>query len=118
MSDADGPDTGQRDTDPDSTDLPEQFRIRQDKRQRLLDEGHEPYPVTVARTHSLAEIRAAHPDLPADSSTGEIVGVTGRVVFARNSGKLCFATLQEGDGTQLLAMISLAGVGQEPLDAW
>jgi lysyl-tRNA synthetase class 2 len=118
VSDADGPDTGQHQTDPDSTDVPEQFRIRQDKRQRLLDEGHEPYPVAVARTHSLAEVRLAHPELPADSNTGEIVGVTGRVVFARNSGKLCFATLQEGDGTQLQAMISLAGVGQEPLDAW
>ena len=118
MSDADGPDTGQLDTDPDGTDVPEQFRIRQGKRQRLLDEGHEPYPVAVARTHSLAEIRAAHPDLPADTNTGEVVGVTGRVVFARNSGKLCFATLQEGDGTQLQAMVSLAGVGQESLDAW
>ena len=40
------------------------------------------------------------------------------MVFARNSGKLCFATLQDGDGTQLQAMISLAGVGQEALDAW
>ena len=40
------------------------------------------------------------------------------MVFARNSGKLCFATLQDGDGTQLQAMISLAGVGQESLDAW
>lgn len=118
MSDADGPDTGQREIDPEGADLPEQFRIRQAKRERLLEEGHQPYPVTVARTHSLADIRAAHPDLPADTSTGEIVGVTGRVVFARNSGKLCFATLQEGDGTQLQAMISLAGVGQESLDAW
>ena len=44
--------------------------------------------------------------------------MAGRVVFARNSGKLCFATLQEGDGTQLQAMISLAGVGDEALDAW
>ncbi len=44
--------------------------------------------------------------------------MAGRVVFARNSGKLCFATLQEGDGTQLQAMISLAQVGQESLDAW
>ena len=69
-------------------------------------------------TRPLAEIRAAHPDLPADTTTGEVVGVTGRVVFARNSGKLCFATLQEGDGTQLQAMVSLAGVGQESLDAW
>jgi lysyl-tRNA synthetase, class II len=40
------------------------------------------------------------------------------VVFARNSGKLCFATLQEGDGTHLQAMLSLASVGQEALDAW
>jgi lysyl-tRNA synthetase class 2 len=103
---------------PSTDDVPEQFRIRQDKRQHLLDQGREPYPVFVPRTHSLAEIRAAYPDLPADATTGVRVGVTGRVVFARNSGKLCFATLQEGDGTQLQAMISLAGVGAEELDSW
>ncbi len=40
------------------------------------------------------------------------------MVFARNSGKLCFASLQEGDGTQLQVMLSLAGVGQEALDEW
>lgn len=99
-------------------DLPEQFRIRQAKRERLLEQSHEPYPVDVPRTHTLAEIRQAHPDLPADAKTGEIVGVSGRVVFARNSGKLCFATLQDGDGTQLQAMISFAEVGQEALDNW
>ena len=71
-----------------------------------------------SRAHSLAEIRARYPDLPADTSTGDVVGVTGRVVFARNSGKLCFATLQEGDGTQLQAMVSLAGVGEDALEAW
>jgi lysyl-tRNA synthetase class 2 len=103
---------------PSTDDVPEQFRIRQDKRQHLLDQGRQPYPVFVPRTHSLAEIRAAYPDLPADATTGVRVGVTGRVVFARNSGKLCFATLQEGDGTQLQAMISLAGVGAEELDSW
>jgi len=102
----------------DAEDLPEQFRIRQGKRARLLDSGRQAYPVAVPRTHSLAQVRAAHPDLPADSATGEIVGVTGRVVFSRDSGKLCFATLQEGDGTQLQAMISLAGVGSEALEAW
>ena len=72
----------------------------------------------VPRTHSLADVRAAYPDLAPDTTTGDVVGVAGRVVFARNSGKLCFATLQEGDGTQLQAMISLAGVGQEALEAW
>ncbi|MFA5710660.1 lysine--tRNA ligase [Mycolicibacterium sp.] len=99
-------------------DLPEQFRIRQAKRERLLSEGHDPYPVVVPRTHSLAEIRAAYPDLEPDAQTGDVVGVSGRVVFARNSGKLCFATLQDGDGTQLQAMVSLASAGQEALDAW
>ncbi len=105
-------------SDTDSEDVPEQFRIRQAKRQRLLEEGRQAYPVAVPRTHSLAQIRAAYPELAADSATGDIVGVTGRVVFARNSGKLCFATLQEGDGTQLQAMISLAGVGADALESW
>ncbi|MCB9408823.1 lysine--tRNA ligase [Mycolicibacterium sp.] len=119
MSDADAPTADDRVT-PDSPgdDVPEQFRIRQGKRQRLLEQGHQPYPVAVPRTASLAQVRAAHPDLAPDTATGEIVGVTGRVVFARNSGKLCFATLQEGDGVQLQAMISLAGVGEEALQSW
>lgn len=99
-------------------DIPEQFRIRQAKRQKLLDEGREAYPVEVARTHTLAEVRQEFPALAADETTGTLVGVSGRVIFARNSGKLCFATLQEGDGTQLQAMISLDRVGQESLDAW
>ena len=117
MSEAETPEAVQSEH-PSTDDVPEQFRIRQDKRQHLLDQGREPYPVFVPRTHSLAEIRAAYPDLPADATTGVRVGVTGRVVFARNSGKLCFATLQEGDGAQLQAMISLAGVGAEALDSW
>ncbi|HET9874250.1 MAG TPA: lysine--tRNA ligase [Mycobacterium sp.] len=99
-------------------DLPEQFRIRREKRARLLAEGHDPYPVAVGRTHTLAQIRAAYPDLAVDTGSGDIVGVAGRVVFARNSGKLCFATLQEGDGTQLQVMISLAGVGEQSLQSW
>ena len=114
MSSADVPESGNSEPD----DLPEQFRIRQAKRERLIAEGRDPYPVVVPRTHTLAELRAAYPDLAADTETGQVVGVAGRVVFARNSGKLCFATLQDGDGTQLQAMISLNGVGQESLDAW
>lgn len=110
MTEAEAPDAGD--------DIPEQFRIRQGKRQRILSEGRQAYPVSVPRTHSLAEIRSAYPALKPDTTTGTVVGVTGRVVFSRNSGKLCFATLQEGDGTQLQAMISLAGVGPEALESW
>jgi lysyl-tRNA synthetase, class II len=100
------------------TALPEQYRIRQDKRARLLAEGRDPYPVAIERTHTLAQVRAAHPDLPVDTATDDVVGVAGRVIFARNSGKLCFATLQDGDGTTLQVMISLDKVGRESLDAW
>lgn len=99
-------------------DFPEQFRIRRDKRARLLAEGREPYPVDVTRTHTLAEVREAHADLPVDTATDDVVGVAGRVIFARNSGKLCFATLQDGDGTTLQVMISLDKAGRESLDAW
>ncbi|MGV9858872.1 lysine--tRNA ligase [Gordonia sp. NPDC003425] len=106
--------------DPSATDdqTPEQLRIRRDKRERILDEGRQAYPVSIPRTHSLAEIRAAHPDLEAGTETGQLVGVAGRVIFLRNKGKLCFATLQEGDGTQLQAMISFNGVGEESLVRW
>src|SRR5262249_33883335 len=65
-----------------------------------------------------AEVRAAYSDLTVNSATGDVVCVAGRVVFIRNSGRLCFATLQDGDGTRLQAMIGLANVGQQALDAW
>ncbi len=96
-------------------DLPEQLRIRRDKRARLLEQGREPYPVTVNRTHTLAQVRAAHADLETGQSSGEIVSVTGRVVFIRIGGKLCFATLQEGDGARLQAMFSLDQIGEQSL---
>ena len=99
-------------------DLPEQMRIRREKRERLLADGIEAYPVAVERTHSLAEVRAEWGELPVDAHTGVRVGVAGRVMFIRNTGKLCFATLREGDGTELQAMLSLDRVGAQALEAW
>lgn len=99
-------------------DLPEQMRIRREKRERLLASGVDPYPVELPRTHTLAKVRAAYSELPTDTATGDIVGVAGRVMFLRNTGKLCFATLREGDGTELQAMLSLNNVGEEALSAW
>ena len=99
-------------------DLPEQIRVRRDKRQRLLDSGQDAYPVSVPRTHSIADVRAAHPGLEPDTATGEIVSVAGRVIFVRNTGKLCFATLRAGGGAEIQAMLSLDKVGEERLAAW
>lgn len=99
-------------------DLPEQLRVRRAKYDRLVaDADPAPYPVGVARTHSLAEFRAAYPDLAAGTETGEQAGVTGRVIFVRNTGKLCFATLREG-GVELQVMLSLDRVGADSLAAW
>ncbi|GGM44713.1 lysine--tRNA ligase [Longimycelium tulufanense] len=94
------------------------MRVRRQKRERLLATGHDPYPVELPRTHTLREVRDAHPDLPSDTATGDIVGVAGRVMFVRNTGKLCFATLRDGDGTELQAMLSLDKVGAERLADW
>ncbi len=105
-------------TEPPESELPEQMRVRRAKRADMLDKGIEPYPVAVERTASLRQVRDRHPDLPPDSATGEVVSVAGRVIFMRNTGKLCFATLREGDGTELQAMLSLAAVGEEALAAW
>ena len=91
-------------------DLPEQMRVRRDKRDRLISSGREPYAVRLPVTHSLAQVRAAYPDLDIDVATGDRVGVAGRVIFQRNTGKLCFATLRSGDGTELQAMLSLTCV--------
>src|SRR3954466_11139263 len=95
-----------------------QEQVRRDKRARLLAEGREPYPVSVPRTHTLAEVREAWGDLEAGVETDQVVGVAGRIVFVRNTGKLCFATLQEGIGTRLQVMLSLGEVGEEALEDW
>ena len=114
-------------------DLPEQLRIRREKRARLMESGIDPYPVGVDRTISLRDLRekfvvvAEGEDvdkqegvtyLQAGEETDAEVAVTGRLIFMRNTGKLCFATLQDGDGTQVQAMLSLAIVGEESLAAW
>jgi lysyl-tRNA synthetase class 2 len=72
----------------------------------------------VPRTHTLTQVREAYGHLQTAEETQEVVGVVGRVVFIRNTGKLAFATLQAGDGTRLQAMLSLAEVGEQSLAAW
>ncbi|GAA2714561.1 lysine--tRNA ligase [Micromonospora olivasterospora] len=99
-------------------DLPEQMKVRREKRDRMLAEGVEPYPVGYPRTSTLAQVREKYAELPTDTATGDRVAVTGRVIFVRNTGKLCFATLRDGDGTELQAMLSLDRVGATRLEDW
>ncbi|MCF8535539.1 MAG: lysine--tRNA ligase [Rhodoluna sp.] len=96
-------------------DLPEQIAVRLAKRERLNELG-EAYPVSLPITHTIEQVRAAYPDLEIDVATGEKVSIAGRVMFQRNTGKLCFATLQAGGGERIQAMLSLDKVGEERLD--
>jgi len=102
--------------DDDDSFIPEQYRIRREKRDRLLAAGRQPYPVSVPVTHTIAEVRAGYPDLEPGTETDDVVGVAGRVVHLRNTGKLCFVTLTDGAGERLQVMLSLAEVGPESLE--
>lgn len=98
-------------------DLPEQMRVRREKRERLLASGRAAYPNHVPLTHSLREVRETFDPqgLEPDTGTGTVVTVAGRIIHQRNTGKLCFVRLREGDGTELQAMLSLSDVGEESL---
>jgi lysyl-tRNA synthetase class 2 len=97
--------------------VPEQMQVRLAKLERMRASGIDPYPVGFPRTATVAQVRAAHPDLAAGTSTGERAGVTGRVMLYRTGGKLCFATIRDGTG-DIQVMISLDRVGADALAAW
>jgi lysyl-tRNA synthetase, class II len=96
----------------------EQKAVRLDKRQRLLDSGVQAYPVAVGITDTIAAVRSRYAALETGEETEDVVGIAGRIVFSRNTGKLCFATLQAGDGSRIQAMVSLAEVGDDSLARW
>jgi lysyl-tRNA synthetase, class II len=96
-------------------DLPEQMLVRREKRQAFLARGDNPYEVETRPTHGIAELRARYGHLVADEQSGDTVTVVGRVIFVRVTGKLCFAKLRDGDGSEVQAMFSLAVLGEQPL---
>ncbi|QAY60019.1 lysine--tRNA ligase [Microbacterium protaetiae] len=103
-------------------DVVEQKAVRMAKRERLIAERGDAaggaYPVTVPVTDTIPALRERFGDLEAGAETDVTAAVAGRVVFSRNTGKLCFAALQSGDGSRIQAMVSLASVGDESLQRW
>ena len=102
----------------DEQDLPEQIAIRLAKRERILAAGSDAYPVSLPITHTIDQVKQKYPDLEIDVATGEKVSLAGRVMFQRNTGKLCFATLQAGTGSRIQVMLSLDKVGEEKLEEY
>ncbi|BDZ63964.1 lysine--tRNA ligase [Agromyces mangrovi Wang et al. 2018] len=109
-------------TEPTPEEISEQQAVRLAKRERLIEQaddlGGGAYPVSLPITDAIADVRARFVGLGVDEASGERVGVAGRIVHLRNTGKLCFAALQSGDGARIQAMVSLAEVGEEQLAAW
>jgi lysyl-tRNA synthetase class 2 len=103
-------------------EITEQKAVRLAKRERLNAASATPgggaYPVSVPVTDTIPAVRARFGELEADATTGVTVGLAGRVVHLRNTGKLCFASLQAGDGSRIQAMVSLGEVGEESLAGW
>ncbi len=117
MTDASAPVTAEPEED-----VFEQKAVRLAKRERLLAERADAaggaYPVAVPVTDTIPALRERYASLESGEETGVTASVAGRIVFSRNTGKLCFASLQSGDGSRIQAMVSLAEVGDESLQAW
>ena len=106
------------------------MQVRLDKRARIIDEGGQAYPVDLLRDHTLKQIREKYTDEAGELTleVGEevpddVVTIGGRVMFLRNTGKLCFTSLQDGftessNGERLQVMLSKALVGEQALAAW
>jgi lysyl-tRNA synthetase class 2 len=98
-------------------DQPEQVRVRREKLERMRAEGRDPYAFGFPRSTTNAALRDRFVDLDPDVSTGERVGVVGRVVLNRVSGKIIFATLRDGTD-DLQVMLTLDRSGDDVLAEW
>ncbi|MEU9244813.1 bifunctional lysylphosphatidylglycerol synthetase/lysine--tRNA ligase LysX [Streptomyces sp. NPDC048385] len=74
--------------------LPDQFRVRRHRLDRLRAAGVDPYPVaTVRPTRALADLR-----------DGETATVAGRIMLVRDFGGIVFVTLRDWSGDRQLAL--------------
>ena len=99
-------------------DTPEQVKVRAAKRARLMEAGIPAYPVRLPITTTIKKVREKYAHLEVGEETEDYVGLAGRVILARNGGKLCFATLMDGEGNRIQVMLSAASVGADSLAAY
>ncbi|MGO1621324.1 lysine--tRNA ligase [Flaviflexus sp.] len=94
----------------------EQVAIRAAKREKMIAAGIEPYPAELPVTATIAGVREEHEGLePGTELEDTVVGIAGRVMLMRTSGKLFFATLQDGPGNRIQVMLSQKIVGEDEM---
>ena len=77
---------------------------RRRKRDALAETGADPYPRRFDRTATAGGLHTSHQGLEADTRTGAMARLAGRVTSIRGHGKLSFATLQDATGAIQLLM--------------
>lgn len=68
---------------------------RKKKLEKLRAAGHDPYPATVRRTHTISEVHKSFDRLAKDAAP---LVITGRVVGLRDQGSLIFLDVQDESG--------------------
>ncbi|MFC9585364.1 bifunctional lysylphosphatidylglycerol synthetase/lysine--tRNA ligase LysX [Streptomyces yangpuensis] len=98
--------------------LPEQVRVRHAKLERIRASGTDPYPVGIRpRTHTVAQLKAAHPSHPPGARTTEPATLAGRVMVVRDLGGVVFAVLRDWSG-DIQLMLTRDEAGPEVLDSF
>jgi len=90
--------------------LPELIAARRAKAQRWRDDGIDPFPHSFAGVVPIADVLAAHQDLPAGEDSDARYRVAGRLRARRGQGGMAFLDLQDRSGRiQLQAKRDLLG---------
>ncbi|AQT75552.1 MULTISPECIES: bifunctional lysylphosphatidylglycerol synthetase/lysine--tRNA ligase LysX [Streptomyces] len=98
--------------------LPEQVRVRHAKLDRIRACGTDPYPVGIPeRTHTVAQLKAAHPSHPPGARTAAQATLAGRVMVVRDLGGVVFAVLRDWSG-DIQLMLTRDESGPEVLDSF
>lgn len=103
--------------EPEGVRLNEQQRVRRRKLDRLQAAGMQGYPVSVPRTHRVADVVRDHTGLAADQVLDEIVSVTGRVRAVRDLGGVSFAVLDD-EGHRLQVLVDAGRTPAGARDSW
>ncbi|MEI6660202.1 MAG: lysine--tRNA ligase [bacterium] len=85
--------------------------VRLEKIEILKKAGMNPYPSSVARTHSISEVKSSFDSLVSDSEKSPI-SIAGRVMVIRGQGAILFVVLQDGD-TRLQAVLKSDELSEE-----
>ena len=101
-----------------TSSIDDQIRLREEKAQKLREQGSDPYGNGVHVPHTSALVRTRHDGddaLALDTTPSEPYGIAGRVVAVRSMGKVTFLSLRDRDG-DLQIFVKKDNVGADAYD--